>query len=45
MFQPLELFGHQDSPVIYRYKHFLLYITIFTMSSSGDTLLLLGAEW
>ena len=45
MFQPLELFGHQDSPVIYRYKHFLLYITLSTRSPKGDTLLSLGAEW
>ena len=32
VFQLSEVFGHRDSPVIYRYKHFLLYITLSTRS-------------
>ena len=40
-----ELFEHWDAPIIYRYKHFLLCMTLSMRSLKGGTLSNFGAEY
>ena len=40
-----ELFEHWDAPIIYRYEHFLLCMTLSMRSLKGGTLSNFGAEY